>query len=66
MLRYIFALVLILSIAALLTRAQAARRGLWVVVALVILYAVLKLTGVIEVLAPDRIGVLWYPQFKLL
>jgi hypothetical protein len=29
-----------------------------VVVALVILYAVLKLTGVIEVLAPDRIGVL--------
>jgi hypothetical protein len=58
MLRYIFALVLVLAIAALLTRGQAARRSLWVVVALVILYAVLKLTGVIEVLAPDRIGVL--------
>jgi hypothetical protein len=58
MLRYTFALVLVLAIAALLTHGPAARRSLWVVVALVILCAVLKLTGVIEVLAPDRIGVL--------
>jgi hypothetical protein len=40
-----------------MTRADALRRALYVVLGAMALYAVLKTTGVIDTWAPDRIGV---------
>ena len=40
-----------------ITRSPRARRVLHVVLGVLALYAVLKLTGVIEAIAPDRDGV---------
>jgi hypothetical protein len=57
MLRYAVLLFLGLAGLALITRRPGTRRVLWVLAGLVILYAVLKLTGVIEALAPGRLGV---------
>jgi uncharacterized membrane protein YuzA (DUF378 family) len=56
--RYLLLVVALLAIAALAGRWPAARRALLVLIALAALYAVLKMTGVIEALAPDRDGVL--------
>ena len=55
--RYIVALVLAVALVALVTRAPAARRLLYVILAAALLYAVLKLTGVVDALAPSRTGV---------
>jgi threonine/homoserine/homoserine lactone efflux protein len=57
MLRYVTVLVVILGLIAILTRSPLARRALWVMGGLAILYTLLKLTGVIEAVAPDRSGV---------
>jgi hypothetical protein len=57
MLRYVTVLFVVLLAIAVLTRSRRARRGLWVLGGLAVLYTLLKLTGVIEAIAPDRSGV---------
>jgi hypothetical protein len=56
MLRYAAIVVVAVALVALAARAPA-RRVLWAVGGAILLYAVLKLTGVVDALAPDRIGV---------
>ena len=55
--RYLAAIVLAVAMVALAIRAPAARRVLLVVLAVIVLYAVMKLTGIVDSLAPDRMGV---------
>jgi hypothetical protein len=55
--RYLAAIALAVALVALATRAPATRRVLLVVLAVIMLYAALKLTGVVDALAPDRMGV---------
>lgn len=57
MLRILLILVALLLALALLSRAETLRRVLYVVLGAMVLYAVLKTTGVIDAWAPDRIGV---------
>jgi len=57
MLRILFLLVALLLVLALLTRAETLRRVLYVILGLMVTYAVLKTTGVIDAWAPDRVGV---------
>ena len=57
MFRMLFLVAVVLALVALITRAASARRALWVMFALAALYTVLKLTGVIEDMAPTRYGV---------
>jgi hypothetical protein len=57
MLRILLFLVALLLLLALLIRADTLRRALYVVLGAMVLYAVLKTTGVIDAIAPDRIGV---------
>ena len=55
MLWRLFLLLLIgLAIYAFLTRSRVLIRTFWVLCALAVLYTILKLTGVIEALAPSR------------
>jgi hypothetical protein len=54
MLRYAIILVVLLAGIAILSGYARMRRVLWVLAALAILYTLLKLTGGIEALAPDR------------
>ena len=56
MLRYLAA-VAVLALLALAARVPAARRVLYAIGGAILLYAVLKLTGVVDAFAPDRIGV---------
>jgi hypothetical protein len=58
MLRAIFVFVVALGAVALVTRSRNARRALWVVLGALAVYGVLKLTGVIDAMAPSRMGVL--------
>ena len=58
MLRFILLAFVALSLITLVTRNRTLRRAVYVSLALMALYAVLKLTGVIDALAPDRNGVL--------
>lgn len=57
MLRYVTLLFVVLLAVAVVTRSRRARRALWVLGGLAVLYTLLKLTGVIEAIAPDRAGV---------
>ncbi len=57
MLRILFFLVALLLLLALLLRADALRRALYVILGVMVAYAVLKTTGIIDAWAPDRIGV---------
>jgi hypothetical protein len=57
MLRHLFALIVLLALVAMVTRARGPRRVVWVVLGLMVVYTVLKLTGAIEAMAPDRSGV---------
>lgn len=50
--------IIVLMVIALFTRAVVIRRVLWTIVALSVLYSILKLTGAIEAMAPDRMGYL--------
>lgn len=59
MLRFVFFAAVALAVIALFTRSTRLRRGLWAVLVLMAAYAVLKLTGVIEAVAPDRDGMFW-------
>ena len=64
MLRYAIILFVALVMVALLSGNPRTRRALWVLAGLAVLYVVLKLTGVIDALAPDRSGVLSYLNHK--
>lgn len=57
MLRLLVIVVVLLAVVALLTRAPAPRRILFVLAAFAVIYTILKLTGVIDAMAPDRIGI---------
>jgi hypothetical protein len=58
MLWRLFLLLLVgLAIYAAITRSRVLIRTLWVLLALAVLYTILKLTGVIEAIAPSRTGV---------
>lgn len=57
MLRFILLFVVALAIVAILTRGPAVWRALWVLLAIIGVYVILKATGVIDGLAPSRIGV---------
>ena len=54
MLRYAIILFVVLVGIAVLSGNPRTRRVLWVLAGLAILYTILKLTGVIEAMAPDR------------
>lgn len=55
-LRLLLVAVLILLVAAWLTRAPRLRRAIWIVMVAIAVYGVLKATGVIEAIAPARDG----------
>jgi hypothetical protein len=55
--KYLLTLVLIVALVAFVTRLPSVRRALLIVLGLLACYALLKMTGVIEALAPDRDGV---------
>jgi len=57
MLRFAFLLVLAIALVAVITRAPGPRRVLFVVLGLMVVYTILKLTGVIDEMAPSRTGV---------
>ena len=57
MLRLLLFLVALLLLLALLIKAETLRRALYVILGVMVTYAVLKASGVIDALAPDRIGV---------
>jgi hypothetical protein len=57
MIRFVFALIVAVALIALVTRAPAPRRLLYGILGLMVLYAVLKLTGVVDALAPGRMSV---------
>jgi hypothetical protein len=57
MLRLLVIVVVLLAVIALLTRAPTPRRILFALAAFAVIYTILKLTGVIDAMAPDRIGV---------
>lgn len=57
MIRFLFLAILGLAFVTLVTRARGPRRILIGLLGLMILYTVLKLSGVIDAGAPDRIGV---------
>jgi hypothetical protein len=57
MLRILIVIVIILAIVAFVTRAPGLRRALIAICVAAVIYTILKLTGVIEAMAPDRIGV---------
>jgi len=57
MFRIVLLGMIVLFAVAYVTNARGLRRALVVVAGLLVVYAVLKMTGVIEALAPDRTGV---------
>jgi len=56
MLRFAFLLIVAVGVVALITRAPGARGLLYALLALAVAYTILKLTGVIDEWAPDRMG----------
>jgi hypothetical protein len=56
MLRLLFLVIAVIAVIALVTRRPGPRRLLVAMLILAALYAVLKLTGVFEAIAPDRLG----------
>jgi hypothetical protein len=55
--KYLLTLALVVGLVAFVTRLPSVRRALLVMLGLLALYAVLKMTGVIEAIAPGRDGV---------
>ncbi|HVL20294.1 MAG TPA: hypothetical protein VM422_04810 [Amaricoccus sp.] len=55
--KYLLTLVLVVGFVAVVTRLPSVRRALLVLLGLLAFYAVLKMTGVIEAIAPNRDGV---------
>jgi hypothetical protein len=57
MLRFIFLVALVSLVVAMITRSRSANRIFWTLLGVSVVYTLLKLSGVIEALAPDRTGV---------
>lgn len=57
MLRFIILVALVSLLVAMITRSRSANRVFWALLGITVAYTLLKLTGVIEALAPDRTGV---------
>lgn len=57
MTKLLFVVIILIAIVALFARSPRARQALWTAFVLLGVYAVLKVTGVIEALAPARDGV---------
>ncbi len=57
MTRFLFILVVLIAVVALFASSPRSRHVSWAVFVALAVYAVLKATGVIEALAPDRDGV---------
>lgn len=57
MLRFVLVLVVAIALVAVVTRAPGPRRFLFALFGLMVVYAMLKLTGVIDAMAPSRTGV---------
>jgi hypothetical protein len=55
--KYLLTLVLLVAVVAFVTRWASVRRALLILLGLLGFYAVLKMTGIIEAIAPDRSGV---------
>jgi hypothetical protein len=55
--KYLLTLVVVVAFVAIVTRLPSVRRALLILLGLLAFYAVLKMTGVIGALAPDRDGV---------
>ncbi len=55
--KYLLTLVLVVGFVAVVTRLPSVRRALLVLLGLLAFYAVLKMTGVVEAIAPSRDGV---------
>ena len=55
--KYLLTLVLVVGFVAVVTRLPSVRRALLVLLGLLAFYAVLKMTGVIEAIGPNRDGV---------
>ena len=55
--KYLLTLVLVVGFVAVVTRLPSVRRALLVLLGLLAFYAVLKMTGVVEAIAPSRGGV---------
>jgi hypothetical protein len=55
--RYLLVLALLLALAVVVARRPSARWVLLLILGAMALYAILKITGVIEAIAPDRDGV---------
>jgi hypothetical protein len=56
MLRILFAFLVVFGIIALLTRTPGMRRAFYAFLAVLVVYAILKATGLIEEWAPERLG----------
>ena len=54
MTRFLFFFVMLAAVAALIARSPRAKRVLWAAFVLLAVYALLKATGLIEALAPER------------
>ncbi len=57
MLRFLIVIVIILAIVAFVTSAPGLRRVLIAIGVAAVIYTILKLTGAIDAMAPDRTGV---------
>lgn len=55
--KIVVTLAALLVLASFLTRLPSVRRALRILLAILVVYAILKLTGVIEAIAPSRSGV---------
>ena len=55
--KYLLTLVLVVGFVAVVTRLPSVRRALLVLLGLLAFYAVLKMAGVVEAIAPSRDGV---------
>lgn len=56
MLRFIFVFAALVAVVALITRKPGPRRVLYVTMGLMVVYTLLKLTGVVDEMAPARFG----------
>jgi hypothetical protein len=57
MVRFLILVALVSLVVAMITRSRSANLVFWTMLGIAVLYTLLKLTGVIEAIAPDRNGV---------
>lgn len=60
MLRIVVIAAVLMFVVAYLTRSTLPKRILWAMFAIAVVYTILKATGVIEAMAPDRMGAIFW------